>query len=520
MNGNRITIHIIASWPLLIFAVSCGTPEHPPHLIEDIESVAIGICGSCHQYAPPTDLPTPIWEELLPHMGHRLGIYAGSKSPDSLFEAGLERKEAESLGIFPDHPQITKETWDQIYDWYLKKSSATIAPGTAERALPESSLFSAKPSGYTRRPPLTSMIKIVPASQTILFGDGKNNVNALIQLNNKLELDYQLYVKNTPVDYHIHKGEKFLLSVGKSIYPSDYRQGELEKISGPDQVSVPNKSQLLLDNLRRPVHITHSDVDKNGHDDLVICQFGNFRGHLSLFKNDGQTYAEEVLLDQPGAVKTISHDMNSDGWPDLIVLMSQGREGIYYLENMKGTFAAPREWLSFSPLAGSTYFDLLDWDEDGDLDILYTSGDNADKTSILKSYHGIYLFENQGDNNFTQAYFHPMHGAYQALAHDYDLDGDLDIAAISFFPDYSSPHPQHFVYLQQEDKLSFKSYSFPEANAGRWIQMDAADLDQDGDIDLALGSFVGFYPAGDTTNLFEKWVDEGPAVMYLENRTY
>ena len=29
-----------------------------------------------------------------------------------------------------------------------------------------------------------------------------------------------------------------------------------------------------------------------------------------------------------------------------------------------------------------------------------------------------------------------MHGAYNAIPRDFDKDGDLDIAAISFFPDF------------------------------------------------------------------------------------
>ena len=47
--------------------------------------------------------------------------------------------------------------------------------------------------------------------------------------------------------------------------------------------------------------------------------------------------------------------------------------------------------------------------------------------------------------------------------------------------------------------------------------MDANDIDLDGDIDLALGSFVAFIADGDTTGLGEQWMREGPSVVVLEN---
>ncbi|MNL88956.1 hypothetical protein D3C87_2189910 [compost metagenome] len=49
--------------------------------------------------------------------------------------------------------------------------------------------------------------------------------------------------------------------------------------------------------------------------------------------------------------------------------------------------------------------------------------------------------------------------------------------------------------------------------------MDAGDMDADGDIDLALGSFVYLIPQGDTTGLGKRWLSESPSVIVLENTT-
>ena len=161
--------------------------------------------------------------------------------------------------------------------------------------------------------------------------------------------------------------------------------------------------------------------------------------------------------------------------------------------------------------------ELADFNKDGFDDIVYVCGDNADKTPILKSYHGIYIFLNDGKSNFKQSYFYQLNGAYKAMVRDYDLDGDPDIAAISFFSDYARYPEESFIYLKNKGNLKFEDYSFPEAPKGRWMVMDAGDMDADGDIDLVLGSFVHFLPLGDKTGLGEKWVKDGPSVIVLEN---
>src|SRR4030095_9716633 len=78
---------------------------------------------------------------------------------------------------------------------------------------------------------------------------------------------------------------------------------------------------------------------------------------------------------------------------------------------------------------------------------------------------------------------------YKAIARDYDNDGDLDIAAISFFPDYEPQPEEGFVYLKNEGNFNFSPYSVPEAQSGRWLTMDVGDLDGDGKIDIVLGNF-------------------------------
>ena len=103
---------------------------------------------------------------------------------------------------------------------------------------------------------------------------------------------------------------------------------------------------------------------------------------------------------------------------------------------------------------------------------------------------------------------------------DFDLDGDLDIAAISYFPDYPAPAgpEESFVYLENRGNFDFKASTVPEHADGRWITMDAGDLDGDGDADIVLGSLV-LGPPGIPipTTIRERWKSNAPAVLFLEN---
>ena len=144
-----------------------------------------------------------------------------------------------------------------------------------------------------------------------------------------------------------------------------------------------------------------------------------------------------------------------------------------------------RQLLTFPSYFGSSFMDLKDIDNDNDLDLVCTNGDNADLSIVAKPYHGLRIYLNDGKLNFTEKYFYPLNGASKVCSEDFDNDGDIDMAAISFFP-YSD---ESFLYFQNLGNLAFKISTMKEISNEKWLTMDAADFDSDGDKDIVLGSF-------------------------------
>ena len=218
-------------------------------------------------------------------------------------------------------------------------------------------------------------------------------------------------------------------------------------------------------------------------------------------------------------IRSVIKDMNGDGKKDIVALFSQGDENItiyYQLEDLK--FRMDKV-IRFSPIYGSSWFELIDYDHDGDDDIITVHGDNADQTYIPKPYHGLRLHINDGNNQFEEKYFYPMNGATRVVARDFDQDGDIDFGLLSTFPDYENPAEPSFIYLENKNAsaFTFENSTLKESNYGRWLLMDAGDVDGDGDEDIILSSFLySFTPV--PIEKIDLWREKGIDIMILENK--
>jgi hypothetical protein len=276
-----------------------------------------------------------------------------------------------------------------------------------------------------------------------------------------------------------------------------------------------SSSMLIAEKLARPVQSLSADFNKDGLTDWLVCEFGHNIGSLSLFtQQTNKSFKKTVVKNLPGAEHAVIGDFNKDGWLDVVCLFAQGDEGIFlFLNDHKGGFTM-NNLLRFPPVYGSSSFQLVDFNQDGRLDILYTCGDNSDYSRVLKPYHGIYIFLNQGGFKYKQSYFYHVNGATKAMAADFNGDGKLDIAAIAFFSDLKNNPEEGFTYLEQQDRMTFQPHNLPISKQGRWICMDVADYNHDGKPDVILGNFsFGFINQPDVK---PDWDASTPYVI-LEN---
>ena len=457
--------------------------------------LAAEYCQGCHLVPDPSTLTKKIWEEgELPYMGPRLGIfkYKGINYPHSLDDPLLAKN------YYPKQPLLTNEEWQNIIDYYsasspeyleTPKRAVLVDDGDKFFSVLAPNRISPRLGESLTRPPVTCMIKIDSTSKPrrILTGDVFNKYIASYGSN--LQLIDTIGLGGPITDVAFLKN-KIIACNTVMLNPNNGKFGKIQEVNilGEGKKTVSKK--YLMDSLMRPVQILDADLNNDGKTDLIVCEFGNYNGALSWLENKGNNkFERHELKYQPGALKIIVNDYNKDGLPDIWVLFAQGNEMISLFTN-KGHGAFEESIiLRFPPQWGSSSFDLADVNNDGKLDIVYTCGDNADYSKILKPFHGVYVYLNDGNNSFKQSYFYPINGAFKVLARDFKGDGKMDLAVISFFADYENNPNEGFIYFANKGNNSFEPHALSATNRGRWITMDAGDLDGDGKPDIVLGNF-------------------------------
>ncbi|RYE37092.1 MAG: VCBS repeat-containing protein [Sphingobacteriaceae bacterium] len=492
---------------------STGIANLPKASREDIldgKFLASKYCQSCHMLPDPALLPKEMWYTgVLPSMGPFLGY-------TSFRGQNYEHANDVSTAYFPAKPVIDSIEWSHVIAWYINAAPDRLPDQQKHqqviRNLPFFNVQLPKSRFFYSTISMTSYVKIdtTVKPHRLLVGDGINN--RFLVLDNQLQTLSSARVAGPIVDVNFSRSGIFACSIGQTMEANNLQNGQIRRIEIDSKGNVIPANKPLFNNLARPVKINESDLNGDGKPDYIISQFGNLVGDLSWRENLGNgRFKTHLLRKQPGALNTIVQDVNRDGKPDIWAQFAQGDESIFLFTNKgQGKFDEKRV-LRFPPAYGSTSFSTIDFNQDGYPDILYTSGDNGDYTPVLKPYHGVYIFLNDGKNNFKQRYFYPINGCYKAIAQDFDGDGDLDIATISFFPSDAQPE-EAFLYLENRGSFHFQPYSLP-ANTPfqKGITINAGDLDNDGKTDLIIGN--GYYTSDSTSTHKE------PLFIVLKNTT-
>ncbi len=473
------------------------------------EALASLHCGGCHALPTPDLLDRPTWQNyVLPRMGYQLGIYPHDSVREALFEAGPGEARVRAANIFPATPQLAADEWTAIQAYYLGQAPDTLPRPDVPAPQPLTQ-FAVRTPAYRLAPPSTTLVQMAPG-RGLYVGDA--NSQALYFFDQDLQLQRAARTREGAVSLDATP-EAWRITVMGSFSPTDAPSGFVMELPTAEQAAP----RVLLPNLQRPVHAAYADLDGDGLQDIVVCEFGKWTGALAWWAaQPDSTYQRRMLRPVAGAIRTEIADLNGDGRPDIVALFGQGDEGIFiYYNEGQGRFRETRA-LTFPASYGSSFFRLYDYDGDGHLDILYCAGDNADYPPVRKPYHGVYVFRNDGQNRFSPHFFYPVPGAYAVQPADFDGDGDTDLAVIAFFPDFDQQPAQGFLYLENEGENNFSPYTFEGVEAGRWLVMDVGDLDGDGDPDIVLGSLT-FEVVGQPARV-QQWVQGGLPFVVLENQ--
>lgn len=501
----RTSFYVFMSFFLALFSCNEGTKTAPPIANPEGLALARQYCQSCHLLPAPDELDQSTWKnEVLPRMGPRLGILT---TKSDLID-GMK-----DLGIFPDKPLLLREEWLQIMDYYIDNAPLLNQPASIKQNLDLNLPGFAVEKPAIHLNPLSSLVQIDEEKEQVYIGNAHEEALFHFSPQNGLSEPIKLY--GSPSFLHEDTSGVYVLSMGQ-VMPHEKEIGSLNFI--PKQNGNWGAPQLLLDKLQRPVHVSIADLDQDGNKDAVIACFGNLSGELLLIKDvHSANRKTEVLRSLPGALKSAIYDFDKDGDLDILALMAQGDEGFFIYKNTGTGNFAEEKLLSFPATYGSTYFELLDFDADGWQDIVYVNGDNGDYFPIMKKHHGIRLLLNDKSNHFTESFFLQHNGAFKTETHDYDQDGDLDIAAISYFPNYKYQPQESFIYFENQGQNTFNPYSFEESTLGKWLTLDAGDIDGDADIDLVLGSAL-FMRAEVPNKIQELWKKEATPLLILKNK--
>ena len=485
-----ISILVIANASVAFFILSTSKTEKntSAEQVREGKDLASQYCQSCHMLPDPSLLTKEIWAtRVMLHMGPFLGITSFKGV------SYMRANDVNPAEYFPSTQVVDSIQWEKIIDYYVSKAPAQMPEQKKEVAVIKNlPIFSIQypDSSFFGKVSMSPFVKIdtseKPNKLLVVNGD----IDKLFVFNEQLKVIKTISTKGPIVDLDFQKDGILACSIGKNLIANNLKDGKVYPISLMNNGQL--KTEPKFDSLARPCKLTHADLNGDGKVDYIISQFGNLVGNLTWMENLGNgKYIPHLLRDKPGPMTTIVNDYNHDGLTDVWALFGQGEEGVFLFTNKGNGKFEEKQVLRFPPSFGSVYFDLVDFNHDGFLDIIYTAGDNGDFTDILKPYHGVYIFLNDGKNNFSQKYFYPINGCFKAIARDFDGDGNIDIATISFYPS-SLELEESFIFLKNKGDFKFQPYSLPEGSRfQKGISMDVGDIDNDGKLDLILGN--GFY---------------------------
>ncbi|MBK1879714.1 FG-GAP repeat domain-containing protein [Pelagicoccus mobilis] len=368
------------------------------------------------------------------------------------------------------------------------------------------SLFTPEPIGreFSGRPWITDLA-IVDLDKDglldVLICEGKENRVAWVRQSSLGVYEEQVVGDSIQGPAHVEAADidldgdlDILVASMGVIFPNNQRIGSVIVLEQTDALTF--EKRVLAEGVDRVTDVQAADLDLDGDMDLSIAKFGYDQGEISWMENLGNwEFKDESLLDLSGGIHAPVADFDSDGLPDIAALVSQEWEEIHVFRNQgEGTFDGRSVYGSANEDYGSSGIAIEDLNRDGLPDILYSNGDAFDYAMPgPRPWHGVQWLENRKNGYFKFHRIGELAGAYSPIAVDIDEDGDLDVVAVSGFNFWDRPNSVSMAYFENDGAFRFTMKPLARTPT-HLIVVEAADMDQDGKVELVTGSFHAYPP--------------------------
>ena len=183
---------------------------------------------------------------------------------------------------------------------------------------------------------------------------------------------------------------------------------------------------IISNNLDNPKSIAIEDMDNDGDNDIVVGL--NNDDNVSLFKNngDGNFSVQQIIYSLYSGVNFVMlKDLDNNGFLDIVSGQENGT--IYWSKNIDGINFSSSNYITGSADDG-TGFDFVDINNDTYLDIVFASNYDDNVKYLI----------NQSGNTFSSNAViidDNVSDPYQVKTLDFDEDGDLDVILSTFTND-------------------------------------------------------------------------------------
>lgn len=284
-------------------------------------------------------------------------------------------------------------------------------------------------------------------------------------------------------------------NLGK-LNPTEEKLGSVVWLRGTKEGEY--KPVTLLKDVGRVTDVRMGDFSGDGKPDLMVAVFGwRTIGEIIYLENkttdwNRPNFINRVIDPRHGTLSIPTVDFNKDGRLDFVALIAQEHETVVlFLNAGKGKFTKKIIHVANDPGYGSSSIQLLDFNFDGRLDVLYSNGDVFDPPIELRPDNGIQWLENTGGFPFKRHPLTWMYGVQSAVAADVNGTRRMGVFGVSMMTELQVPEREKLkldatIFLDQVAPGKFNRYTLEVVTADHFTST-AGDVNNDGRIDLVTG---------------------------------